>query len=108
LGDFIFYYTANVNDPTDNTCPSALDTPASPELKATKVPGWSGPAGPVIGGGLDPFGEKAFTTRGTAFAPEIIGRFSGSKNGMLRLQYNISTWNPYAVVRMDTDFTISR
>jgi hypothetical protein len=108
LGDFIFYYTANVNDPTDNTCPSALDTPASPELKATKVPGWSGPAGPVIGGGLDPFGEKAFTTRGTAFAPEIIGRFSGSKNGMLRLQYNISTWNPYAVVRMETDFTISR
>ena len=58
-------------------------------------------------GTADPFGEIAFSTDGAVFAPQIIGRFSGSQNGNLRLQYNISTWNPYTVVRMETNFTIS-
>jgi hypothetical protein len=98
FGDFIFYYA----DENHNDCPAALPP------GTTKFPASAGPAGPVIGSGSDPFGADAFTTPGAAFAPEIIGRFSGSKDGMLKLQYTISTWNPYAVVRMETDFTISK
>jgi hypothetical protein len=95
-GDFIFYYAGDENK---NYCPSALPAGAKP-------PAFAGPAGPVIGT-ADPFGEIAFSTDGAVFAPQIIGRFSGSQNGNLRLQYNISTWNPYTVVRMETNFTIS-
>jgi hypothetical protein len=99
FGDFIFYYAA---DKDHNDCPAALPP------GTTTFPASAGPAGPVIGSGLDPFGAAAFTRPGAAFAPEIIGRFSGSKDGVLKLQYTISTWNPYAVVRMETDFTISK
>jgi hypothetical protein len=99
FGDFIFYYAADKNH---NDCPSALPP------GTTKFPAHAGPAGPVIGSGLDPFGADAFATPGATFAPNIIGRFSGSKDGVLKLQYALTTWNPYAVVRMETDFTISR
>jgi hypothetical protein len=108
-GDIIFYFTKDIADPNDNGCSSALDginggsklNPISGETAA-----WSGPAGPVIGTPA-PFGHEAFTTRGGEFAPQIIGRFSGSKDGRLTLQYTLSTWNPYSVVLMETDFTIT-
>ena len=108
-GDIIFYFTKDIADPNDNGCSSALDginggskrNPITGETAA-----WSGPAGPVIGTPA-PFGPEAFTTRGGEFAPQIIGRFSGSKDGRLIVQYTLSTWNPYTVVLMETDFTIT-
>jgi len=103
-GDFIFYYTKDVGDPTKNGCPGALSG-INPGTKGDAA--WSGPAGPVIGT-PGPFGHQAFTRRGGAYAPHIINRFSGSKDGELKLQYTLSTWNPYAVVLMETDFTVAR
>jgi hypothetical protein len=109
-GDIIFYFTKDIADSNDNWCSPALDginggsniNPVTGETAA-----WSGPAGPVIGTPA-PFGHEAFATRGGEFAPQIIGRFSGSKDGRLTLQYTLSTWNPYTVVLMETDFTITR
>lgn len=52
-GDILFYYSKNVGDPAENTCPAALPS----GLPANK-PGHSGPAGPIIGNGLDYFGQR--------------------------------------------------
>ena len=102
LGDILFYYVHDVQDASANDCPEALNGINSGTKDQSA---WAGPAGPVIGASA-PFGHEAFTTKGGAFAPEIIGRFSGSKDGRLRLLYTLSTWNPYAVVLMETDFTV--
>ena len=58
--------------------------------------------GPTIGGN-DPF-----TTRGGGYAPLLIGRFTTVTGSTLRIQYTLSTWNPYTIVRMRSEFTISR
>ncbi len=101
FGDFIFYHTYDQSNPKDNTCPTALPS----GIMLTKE-AYSGPAGPIIGSGLDPFGSEAFTKTGGPFAPEIIGRFTERDGNTLRVFYNLSTWNPYTVVKMESDFTI--
>jgi hypothetical protein len=65
------------------------------------VPGY-GPAGPTIGA------NPPETTRGGTFAPQMIGRFLRVKGDTLTIQYTMSTWNPYTVVRMRSAFRILR
>ena len=60
-----------------------------------------GPAGPTIGGN-DPT-----TTHGATYAPQLIGRFTKVTGNTLDIYYNISTWNPYAIVKMRSSFTIT-
>ena len=63
--------------------------------------GTNGPAGPTIGG-ADPI-----TTDGGTYAPYLLERFTRVTGNRLRLYYTLSTWNPYTVVLMQSDFTIT-
>jgi hypothetical protein len=56
--------------------------------------------GPVIGP-IDPT-----TTPGAAYAPMLLGRFTKVTGNSLKLYYFNSTWNPYTVVKMRSEFTI--
>ena len=60
----------------------------------------SGPVGPMIGSN-DPTAE-----RGGAFAPQMIERFTRYSAGVLTIDYTMSTWNPYTVVRMRSAFRV--
>ena len=57
-------------------------------------------AGPVIGN-IDPI-----TTPGGDFAPIMIERFTRITNSSLFIYYTLSTWNPYTVVKMRSQFAI--
>jgi hypothetical protein len=48
------------------------------------------------------------TTRGGVYAPFLIERFVGVQGDTLKLDYTMSTWNPYTVVRMRSAFGITR
>jgi hypothetical protein len=56
--------------------------------------------GPTIGPN-DPY-----TTRGAVYAPYMIERFTRVTGNKLSIYYIISTWNPYTIVEMRSDFTI--
>ena len=56
--------------------------------------------GPTIGQN-DPY-----TTNGASYAPYMIERFTRVDDDKLSISYLISTWNPYTVVRMRSDFDI--
>ncbi len=60
----------------------------------------AGPVGPMIGAN-DPT-----TQRGGAFAPQMIERFTRYSAGVLTIDYTMSTWNPYTVVRMRSTFRV--
>jgi hypothetical protein len=100
-GAFIYYYRA---DPSNAVCTYVPTPPTDP----------SGPAGPIIGtapylsGPNGPFGESAFTTSGGPYAPEMIERFTEMDGDMLRIYYTLSTFNPYTIVKMSSEFTITR
>jgi hypothetical protein len=94
-GNYIFYYYDPLH-PATNSCPSAAVYPANT----------SGPAGPTIGP-QGPTGNPPEQTRGGGFAPEMIERFTEVEGNTLKLYYTLSTWNPYAVVKMESDFTIT-
>jgi hypothetical protein len=91
-GNFIFYYADKA---AHNDCPAALPPGTS------SFPASAGPTGPMIGSN-DPF-----TSRGGAFAPQMIQRFTEINGNTLKIFYNLSTWNPYAVVLMESDFEIA-
>ncbi len=93
FGNFIFYYYATAKD---NFCPSAM--PAG----VTSAPNSAGPSGPTIGSTNDPS-----TTRGRPYAPALIERFTQISGNTLKLYYLMATWNPYAVVLMESDFNIN-
>jgi hypothetical protein len=57
--------------------------------------------GPTIGM------NNIYTTSGGSFAPLMIGRFLTVTGNTLKVYYNVSTWNPYTIVRMESDFTIT-
>jgi uncharacterized protein (TIGR03437 family) len=95
LGSFIFYYYATA---AQNTCPTAM--PAG----VTAAPGSAGPAGPTIG---DQTANNPNTTSGHGYAPALIQRFTVISGSTLKLFYMMATWNPYAVVMMESDFTIA-
>jgi len=63
------------------------------------VPG--SPAGPTIGK------HDIHSTRGGIYAPYMIERFTTVTNGTLTIYYAMSTWNPYTVVRMRSQFAIA-
>jgi hypothetical protein len=46
------------------------------------------------------------TQRGGAFSPSLIERFIRVRNETLSIYYTLSTWNPYTVVKMRSDFRI--
>lgn len=46
-------------------------------------------------------------TPGGAYAPYLIGRFTQVAGNSLTLYYTLSTWNPYTVVLMKSQFTIT-
>ena len=58
--------------------------------------------GPVIGSN-DPT-----STPGGNFAPIMIGRFTKVATNTVSIYFTMSTWNPYTVVKMRSDFTITR
>ena len=51
--------------------------------------------------------NNVYTSPGGAFAPQIIERFVTVTGNTLKLYYNVSTWNPYVIVRMRSQFTIA-
>jgi hypothetical protein len=89
-GNYMFYYYGN---PSNNSCPSVANA--------------SGPAGPTIGD-QSPSGNDPLTTHGDPYAAEIIERFVEVDGDTLKLFYTMSTWNPYAVVEMESDFQITQ
>jgi len=95
FGDFMFYYYATADE---NDCPSAM--PAG----FTSAPNSAGPAGPTAG---DQAKNVPTTTRGIAYGPAFIERFTVVSGNTLKLFYMLSTWNPYAVVMMESDFNIA-
>jgi len=58
--------------------------------------------GPTIGGN-DPN-----TTPGAGYAPYLIERFTRVKGNTLSIYYTFSTWNPYTIVEMRSEFAIAR
>ena len=57
--------------------------------------------GPTIGG-YDPL-----TTPGGEYAPLMIERFTRVAGDTLKIYYVLSTWNPYTVVKMRSEFKIT-
>lgn len=57
--------------------------------------------GPTIGQN-DPY-----KTPGAVYAPYMIERFTKIAGKKLSIYYTVSTWNPYTVVEMRSDFTIA-
>jgi uncharacterized protein (TIGR03437 family) len=94
LGNFIFYYYATA---AGNFCPTAM--PAG----VTSAPNSAGPAGPTI----SPLNNDPQTTRGGGYAPQMVQRFTEIAGSTLKIFYTLSTWNPYAVVLMESDFNIA-
>ena len=95
LGNFVFYYYGTA---AQNDCPSAM--PAG----VTAAPNSAGPSGPTIG---DQTKTDPATTRGGTYAPMMVERFTIISGSTLKIFYMFSTWNPYAVVMMESDFTIT-
>jgi uncharacterized protein (TIGR03437 family) len=91
----MFYYYATSGQ---NECPTAM--PAG----VTSASGSAGPAGPTIG---DQTVNDPTTTRGDLYAPELVERFTIVSGNTLKLFYMVATWNPYAVVMMESDFNIA-
>ena len=58
--------------------------------------------GPTIGP------NDIYTTPGGAYAPLMIGRFTTVTGNTLKIYYTLSTWNPYTIVRMKSEFTITK
>src|SRR5208283_1495353 len=95
FGNFMFYYYATE---ADNVCPTAMPP------GVTSAPNSAGPAGPTIG---DQTVNNPMTTRGFPYGPCLIERFTTISGSTLKLFYMMSTWNPYATVMMESDFTIA-
>jgi uncharacterized protein (TIGR03437 family) len=67
----------------------------------TPDPPGDGLNGPTIGSN-DPY-----TTSGGTFAPLMIERFLTVSGNTLKVYWNASTWNPYVIVRMRSEFAIT-
>ncbi|MGO9526276.1 MAG: DUF4185 domain-containing protein [Verrucomicrobiia bacterium] len=63
----------------------------------------AGPAGPTI----DPADNPPDTTPGGVYAPYVIENFTKVVTNTLSIYYTMSTWNPYTIVLMESDFTIN-
>lgn len=75
----------------------------------------AGPAGPIIGTPDDPFNgqttstpvENAFTRLGAVYAPFMVPDLAQLSGNQFSIYYNLSTWNPYTVVLMETTFSVA-
>jgi hypothetical protein len=74
----------------------------------------AGPEGPITGTTSDPFlgstgspGETAKTRPGHVYAPFMIHGLTRVNDGELSIFYNMSTWNPYTAVMMQSNFTVT-
>ena len=94
FGNFMFYYF-DPKTPSDNTCPAAVTGNAN----------FSGPVGPTIG---DQTKNDPANTIGHPYAPFMIERFTEVQGDTLKIFYTMSTWNPYTIVKMESDFKIDR
>ncbi len=61
-----------------------------------------GLAGPVVGIGKD----NPKKVGGGHYAPYVVERFTKFNNGILTIYYVLSTWNPYVVVLMKSQFKV--
>jgi len=59
------------------------------------------PAGPAPGT------HDIYRTRGADYAPRMVDRFTNVSGTTLTIYYTMSTWNPYTVVKMRSQFTIA-
>lgn len=66
------------------------------------IPPGDGLNGPAAGSN-DPY-----ATRGGMYAPLMIERFNSVVGSTLKVYYTLSTWNPYTIVKMRSQFTITR
>jgi uncharacterized protein (TIGR03437 family) len=57
--------------------------------------------GPTIGA------NDIYTTRGGEYAPLLIERFITVTGNTLKIYYTLSTWNPYTIVKMRSQLTIT-
>ena len=98
FGDFIRYVPG-----PDNPCPSVpLSGPAGPIIGTAGAP-FTGTAPPKGG----PGSSTAHSRRGGQFAPLQIESFATVNGGQLSIYFDLSTWNPYTVVLMQSNFTIN-
>lgn len=56
---------------------------------------------------INPTNNPPATTRGGVYAPFLIERFTKVDGDTLNISYTMSTWNPYTVVRMRSEFRIA-
>jgi hypothetical protein len=100
FGTFIHYSSDSLDGDFCTSAPgrkTAVTTMNNPYYIA-------GTAGPMVGqetGGHDPQ-----TDRGGTFAPLMIRNLTAVSNCGLSIYYTLSTWNPYTVVKMRSDFDI--
>jgi hypothetical protein len=82
--------------------PDATIDPCNPFATPPALTG--GPAGPA----LNPNDPKACQTRGDAYGPFMIHRFNSldQNNATLSIYYTMSTFDPYTIVLMRSDFKI--
>ncbi len=52
-------------------------------------------------------GDTAVSRRGGVYAPFQIERFAEANNNALTVYFNMSTWNPYTVVLIESNFIIA-
>jgi hypothetical protein len=74
----------------------------------------AGPEGPITGTGGDSFlgstttpTETAKTRNGHVYSPYMIPGLTWFKGSELTINYDMSTWNPYTAVLMQSNFTVS-
>jgi hypothetical protein len=94
-----------IYDPCDGGFGTFIRYDAKSSDACAAPPTLAGPAGPMIG---EAQGNNPQKTPGTVFAPYMIERFTRVKNDTLSIYYTMSTWNPYTVVKMESDFKINR
>ncbi len=64
----------------------------------------TGPVGPTIGSQTS---NSPDSTSGGIYAPGLIEPFTQVAGDTLRIFYTVSTWNPYTVVRMRSEFLVA-
>jgi hypothetical protein len=104
-GGFYFTYAKDPTGPW--ATPQLIFNPVRDNAYGTYIhnPALSpsdGLTGPMIGPN-DPV-----TSPGGPYAPMLIDRFTKVSGNTLRIYYLNSTWNPYTVVKMRSEFTIGR
>lgn len=54
------------------------------------------------------WGSSREGDRGAPYAPHVVERFTRVNGDRLKIYYLLSTWNPYVVLAMTSEFTVER